>query len=34
MASKKTLNLDNLQALGARRLAGLLLELAAGDAAA
>ena len=33
-ASKKTLNLDNLQALGARRLAGLLLELAAGDAAA
>src|SRR3954468_8683083 len=34
MASKKTLNLDNLQALGARRLAELLLELAAGDAAA
>src|SRR4051812_21725299 len=34
MASKKTLNLDNLEALGARRLAGLLLELAAGDAAA
>src|SRR3954447_14554107 len=33
-ASKKTLNLDNLEALGARRLAGLLLELAAGDAAA
>src|SRR3954467_15993722 len=33
-ASKKTLNLDNLQALGARRLAELLLELAAGDAAA
>src|SRR4051794_8409508 len=33
-ASKKTLNLDNLQALGARRLAALLLELAAGDAAA
>src|SRR4051795_9967651 len=33
-ASKKTLNLDNLQALGAKRLAGLLLELAAGDAAA
>src|SRR3954451_18219917 len=34
MASKKTLNLDNLEALGARRLAELLLELAAGDAAA
>ena len=34
MASKKTLNLDNLQALGAKRLAELLLELAAGDAAA
>src|SRR3954453_22092004 len=33
-ASKKTLNLDNLQALGARRLAELLLEPAAGDAAA
>src|SRR3954453_7860776 len=33
-ASKKTLNLDNLQALGAKRLAELLLELAAGDAAA
>src|SRR3954449_9194334 len=33
-ASKKTLNLDNLEALGAKRLAGLLLELAAGDAAA
>src|SRR4051794_11686865 len=33
-ASKKTLNLDNLQALGARRLAELLLELAAGDATA
>src|SRR4051795_10381376 len=33
-ASKRTLNLDNLQALGARRLAELLLELAAGDAAA
>src|SRR4051795_9450197 len=33
-ASKKTLNLGNLQALGARRLAELLLELAAGDAAA
>src|SRR3954452_8612241 len=32
--SKKTLNLDNLQALGAKRLAELLLELAAGDAAA
>src|SRR4051795_6963993 len=33
-ASKKTLNLDNLEALGAKRLAELLLELAAGDAAA
>jgi hypothetical protein len=32
--SKKTLNLENLEALGARRLAELLLELAAGDAAA
>src|SRR3954469_17866446 len=34
MASKRTLNLDNLEALGAKRLAELLLELAAGDAAA
>src|SRR4051812_50100932 len=34
MASRKTLNLDNLEALGARRLAELLLELPAGDAAA
>jgi hypothetical protein len=33
MASKKTLNLDNLQALGAKRLAEVLLDLAAGDAA-
>src|SRR3954449_12857833 len=33
-ASRKTLNLDNLEALGARRLAELLRELAAGDAAA
>ncbi|MFL6180527.1 MAG: DUF6880 family protein, partial [Actinomycetes bacterium] len=32
MASKKTLNLDNLEALGAKRLAELLLELGAGDA--
>ncbi len=32
MASKKTLNLDNLQALGARRLAEILLELGTGDA--
>jgi hypothetical protein len=30
--SKKTLNLDNLEALGAKRLAELLLELGAGDA--
>src|SRR5918998_3540926 len=33
MASKKSVNLENLEALGARRLAELLLELAAGDAA-
>ena len=33
-ASRKTLNLDNLQALGAKRLAELLLALAAEDAAA
>jgi len=33
MASKKTLNPDNLQALGAKRLAEVLLDLAAGDAA-
>ena len=32
MASKKTLNLDNLEALGAKRLAEILLELGAGDA--
>lgn len=34
MASKKTLNAKNLQALGAARLAELLLELSTGDAAA
>jgi hypothetical protein len=34
MASEKTLNLKNLAALGAERLAELLLELATGDAAA
>jgi hypothetical protein len=34
MASDKTLNAKNLSASGADRLAGLLLELAAGDAAA
>jgi hypothetical protein len=33
MASGKTLNAENLAALGAERLAGLLLELAKGDAA-
>ena len=33
MAAKKTLNLDNLQALGAKRLAEILLELSQGDAA-
>ena len=32
MASKKTLNLTNLEALGAKRLAEILLELGAGDA--
>ena len=32
MASKKTLDLDNLEALGAKRLAEILLELGAGDA--
>ncbi len=34
MASKKTLNEKNLQSLGARRLAALLMEISAGDAAA
>ena len=34
MASTKTLNAANLEALGVTRLAGLLLELSAGDAAA
>lgn len=34
MASKKTLNAKNLEALGAARMAELLLELSAGDAAA
>lgn len=34
MASKKTLNATNLEALGAPRLAELLLEISAGDAAA
>ena len=33
MASKKTLNAKNLEALGAKRLAGLLMELGTGDAA-
>lgn len=33
MASKKTLNAKNLEALGAERLAGLLMELGTGDAA-
>src|SRR5689334_22843791 len=32
MASKRSVNLENLEALGARRLAELLLELGAGDA--
>ncbi len=32
MASKKSVNLENLKALGARRLAEILLELGAGDA--
>lgn len=34
MASRKTLNTQNLVALGAERLAGLLIEISAGDAAA
>ncbi|MGC2855142.1 DUF6880 family protein [Novispirillum sp. DQ9] len=34
MASKSTLNAKNLEALGAERLAELLMELSAGDAAA
>ena len=34
MASKKTLNVKNLEALGARRLAELLIEISTGDAAA
>ena len=34
MASKKTLNAKNLEALGAQRLAELLIEISAGDAAA
>jgi hypothetical protein len=34
MASKKTLNARNLEALGARRLAVLLIEIGTGDAAA
>jgi hypothetical protein len=34
MASKKTLNAKNLEALGAQRLAELLVEISAGDAAA
>ena len=34
MASKKTLNTENLEALGARRLAELLIEIGMGDAAA
>ena len=32
MASKKTVNLANLEALGAKRLAEILLELGMGDA--
>ena len=32
MASKKTVNLANLEALGAKRLAEILLELGTGDA--
>ena len=32
MASKKTLNLDNLAALGPERLAAILIEVAAGNA--
>jgi hypothetical protein len=34
MASKNTLNVQNLEALGARRLAELLIEISSGDAAA
>lgn len=34
MASKKTLNAGNLEALGAKRLAALLIEISTGDAAA
>ena len=34
MASRKTLNAKNLEALGARRLAELLIEISAGDAVA
>ena len=34
MASKKTLNAKNLEALGAERLAGLLIEISTGSAAA
>ena len=34
MASENSLNLKNLKALGAERLAELLLELATGDASA
>ena len=34
MASRKTLNAKNLEALGAPRLAELLLEISAGDAVA
>jgi hypothetical protein len=34
MASKKTLNAKNLEALGAQRLAELLIEISTGDAAA
>ncbi len=33
MASRKTLNAKNLEALGVARLAGLLIEVSAGDAA-
>jgi len=33
MASKKTLNAENLEALGAQRLAELLMDIAEGDAA-
>jgi len=33
MVSKKTLNAENLEALGARRLANLLMDIAEGDAA-